>query len=117
MSVEKRVKFYGYDICEKRILRVRMEHFVEYNSWNGVNCGEKWHIFNVWLYLITGISGRSQILFALTYTTRYLDLLTNFVSLYNTFMKVVFLAASYATLWLIYMKFRATYDQNHDTFR
>jgi ER lumen protein retaining receptor len=32
-------------------------------------------------------------------------------------MKVVFLAASYATIWLIYMKFRATYDQNHDTFR
>jgi len=65
----------------------------------------------------SGISGRSQILFALTYTTRYLDLLTNFVSVYNTFMKVVFLGASYATLWLIYMKFRATYDQNHDTFR
>lgn len=64
-----------------------------------------------------GISGKSQLLFALTYTTRYLDLVTNFVSLYNTFMKVVFLAASYATIWLIYMKFRATYDQNHDTFR
>ncbi|CAG7724416.1 unnamed protein product [Allacma fusca] len=64
-----------------------------------------------------GISGKSQLLFALTYTTRYLDLVTNFVSVYNTFMKVVFLAASYATIWLIYMKFRATYDQNHDTFR
>ena len=68
-------------------------------------------------FIIVGISGKSQILFALTYTTRYLDLLTNFVSVYNTFMKVIFLAASYATLWLIYMKFRATYDQNHDTFR
>lgn len=65
----------------------------------------------------SGISGKSQILFALTYTTRYLDLVTNFVSLYNTTMKVVFLAASYATIWLIYMKFRATYDHNHDTFR
>jgi len=64
-----------------------------------------------------GISGKSQILFALTYTTRYLDVFTNYVSLYNTSMKVIFFAASYATLWLIYMKFKATYDSNHDTFR
>jgi len=65
----------------------------------------------------SGISGKSQILFALTYTARYLDLVTNFVSVYNTSMKILFLAASFATVWLIYMKFRATYDQNHDTFR
>ncbi|XP_057368080.1 ER lumen protein-retaining receptor-like [Daphnia carinata] len=64
-----------------------------------------------------GISGKSQFLFALVYTTRYLDLLTNFVSLYNTFMKVVFIATSYGTLYLMYVKFRATYDRNHDTFR
>lgn len=32
-------------------------------------------------------------------------------------MKVVFIGASYATLYLIYMKFKATYDRNHDTFR
>jgi len=65
----------------------------------------------------SGISGKSQILFALTYTARYLDLFTNFVSLYNTSMKILFLVASYATIWLIYMKFKATYDHNHDTFR
>ncbi|KZS20444.1 ER lumen protein-retaining receptor 2 [Daphnia magna] len=64
-----------------------------------------------------GISGKSQFLFALVYTTRYLDLLTNYVSLYNSFMKVVFIAASYGTLYLMYVKFRATYDRNHDTFR
>ncbi|CAH0563563.1 unnamed protein product [Brassicogethes aeneus] len=64
-----------------------------------------------------GISGKSQILFAIVYTTRYLDLLTAYVSLYNTFMKFIFLATSYATIYLIYMKFKATYDQNHDTFR
>ncbi|CAG0893470.1 unnamed protein product [Darwinula stevensoni] len=64
-----------------------------------------------------GISGRSQLLFAIVYTTRYLDLLTNFVSIYNSVMKVVFIAASYATLYLMYMKFKATYDHNHDTFR
>ncbi|MPC38685.1 ER lumen protein-retaining receptor 1-B [Portunus trituberculatus] len=64
-----------------------------------------------------GISGKSQVMFAITYTARYLDLLTNFISLYNSTMKVIFLAASYATLYLIYMRFKATYDHNHDTFR
>lgn len=37
---------------------------------------------------VSGISGKSQILFALVFTTRYLDLLTSFISLYNTSMKV-----------------------------
>jgi ER lumen protein retaining receptor len=32
-------------------------------------------------------------------------------------MKIVFLSASFATVYLIYFKFRATYDSNHDTFR
>jgi len=64
-----------------------------------------------------GISGKSQILFALVYFTRYLDLFTNYISLYNSFMKIVFIGASLATLYLMYMKFKATYDRNHDTFR
>lgn len=64
-----------------------------------------------------GISGRSQILFALVYTTRYLDLFTNFISLYNSTMKVFFIATSCATIYLMYAKFKATYDHNHDTFR
>jgi len=69
------------------------------------------------LFFFLGISGKSQILFAIVYTSRYLDLLNTYVSLYNTSMKLVFLASSYATLYLIYLKFRATYDRNHDTFR
>jgi ER lumen protein retaining receptor len=64
-----------------------------------------------------GISGKSQILFATVYATRYLDLFTSFVSLYNSFMKVLFLVASFATLYLIYNKFKATYNRNNDTFR
>jgi ER lumen protein retaining receptor len=32
-------------------------------------------------------------------------------------MKIVFMAASFATLYLMYIKFKATYDRNHDTFR
>jgi ER lumen protein retaining receptor len=64
-----------------------------------------------------GISGKSQILFGLVYITRYLDLFTNYISLYNSFMKIVFIGASLATLYLMYIKFKATYDRNHDTFR
>ncbi|XP_046660157.1 ER lumen protein-retaining receptor [Homalodisca vitripennis] len=64
-----------------------------------------------------GISGKSQVLFAIVYTARYLDLVTTYISAYNTTMKVFFLAASYGTIYLMYIKFKATYDHNHDTFR
>lgn len=67
--------------------------------------------------MFSGISGKSQILFAIVYTTRYLDLLTTYISAYNTVMKLVFIVASYATIYLMYVKFKATYDHNHDTFR
>uniref|UniRef100_A0A3P8TL13 ER lumen protein-retaining receptor n=1 Tax=Amphiprion percula TaxID=161767 RepID=A0A3P8TL13_AMPPE len=68
-------------------------------------------------WLLAGISGKSQVLFALVFTTRYLDLLTSFISLYNTTMKIIYIGCAYATVYLIYMKFKATYDGNHDTFR
>ncbi|XP_055372914.1 ER lumen protein-retaining receptor [Condylostylus longicornis] len=64
-----------------------------------------------------GISGKSQILFLIVYMARYLDLFTTFVSLYNSIMKVVFLLSSSATAYLMYVKFKATYDHNHDSFR
>lgn len=56
-------------------------------------------------------------LFAVVFTARYLDLFTNYISLYNTCMKVVYIACSFTTVWMIYSKFKATYDGNHDTFR
>lgn len=64
-----------------------------------------------------GVSGKSQILFCLVFTTRYLDLFTTFVSVYNSVMKFVFLLAAFATVYLVYFKFKPTYDSNHDTFR
>uniref|UniRef100_A0A8B9YET9 ER lumen protein-retaining receptor n=1 Tax=Bos mutus grunniens TaxID=30521 RepID=A0A8B9YET9_BOSMU len=67
--------------------------------------------------LVDGISGKSQVLFAVVFTARYLDLFTNYISLYNTCMKVVYIACSFTTVWMIYSKFKATYDGNHDTFR
>nr|XP_056712483.1 ER lumen protein-retaining receptor 2-like [Euleptes europaea] len=67
--------------------------------------------------LCAGISGKNQLLFALVFTTHYLDLFTAFISFYNTSMKLIYIACSYATFYLIYMKFKATYDGNHETFR
>ena len=65
----------------------------------------------------SGISGRSQILFALVFITRYLDLFTHFISLYNTIMKVFYISSSLGTIYLMYVKFKTTYDRQHDTFR
>ncbi|KAF0760247.1 ER lumen protein-retaining receptor [Aphis craccivora] len=87
--------------------------------------GDLSHLLAILLLLVkiwktrscAGISGKSQILFAIVYTTRYLDLFTSFVSVYNSFMKVVFLTASYGTLYLMFFKFKPTYDHNHDSFR
>lgn len=66
---------------------------------------------------VAGISGKSQILFALVFATRYLDLFTNFVSVYNSVMKVIYIGCAFTTVYFIYVKFKATYDGNHDTFR
>lgn len=73
--------------------------------------------FHVPSSFLPGISGKSQILFTIVYISRYLDLFTTYVSLYNSVMKLVFLAGSGATIYLIYLKFKATYDHNHDSFR
>lgn len=34
-----------------------------------------------------------------------------------SFHQVIYIGCAYATVYLIYMKFRATYDGNHDSFR
>lgn len=73
--------------------------------------------FLVNFFSFSGISGKSQIMFALVFTSRYLDLMTNFISLYNSTMKMIFIVSSYATVYLVYHKLKATYDSNHDTFR
>jgi len=66
-----------------------------------------------------GISLKSQELYLLVFVTRYLDLFYNFISLYNTVMKLVFLTSSFAVIYLMMFvpSIRATYDREHDTFR
>ena len=62
-----------------------------------------------------GISLRSQVLFAIVWVTRYLDIFSNFFSVYNTIFKIIYLVTSFYTIYLISKKYRPTYDKDHDT--
>lgn len=85
------------------------------------------HLFSVLVLLVkiyatkscSGISLKTQELYALVFLTRYLDLLTSFISVYNSVMKVVFISSSIAIVWCMraHPLVRRTYDKDVDTFR
>ena len=60
-------------------------------------------------YLWSGLSLKTQSLYAIVYITRYFDLLTGWVSVYNTFMKLFFILSSWYIIYLIVIKFRYVY--------
>lgn len=66
-----------------------------------------------------GISLKTQELYALVFVTRYLDLFSDYISFYNTIMKIIFIASSISIVW--YMRshkiVRRSYDKEQDTFR
>ncbi|KAI7906077.1 putative ERD2-ER lumen protein-retaining receptor [Cokeromyces recurvatus] len=64
-----------------------------------------------------GISLKSQILLCVVFLTRYVDVFYHFYSVYNTSMKIFFIASSIYVIYLMKVKFKATYDPNLDTFR
>ncbi|VDD76643.1 unnamed protein product [Mesocestoides corti] len=64
-----------------------------------------------------GLSGKTQLMFALIFTTRYLDLFIYFVSTYNMLMKIAFVILSYLTCYLMFFKFKTTYNKEDDNFR
>ncbi|CAD5222637.1 unnamed protein product [Bursaphelenchus xylophilus] len=66
---------------------------------------------------VNGISGKSQILFALTYTCRYFDVYVIYLSLYNTLMKAFYLSAFYLALYLIFIHYRSNEASEQDSFR
>ncbi|XP_020575913.1 ER lumen protein-retaining receptor A-like [Phalaenopsis equestris] len=89
--------------------------------------GDMTHLFSVLVLLLkiyatktcSGISLKTQELYVLVFLTRYLDLLTVFVSVYNSVMKVVFISSSIAIVWCMraHPLVRRTYDKELDTFR
>ncbi|CAG9464900.1 unnamed protein product [Pedinophyceae sp. YPF-701] len=89
--------------------------------------GDLSHVFAVIVLLLkiyatkscAGVSLKTQAMYVAVFCTRYLDLFTHFVSLYNSVMKVVFLGCSGATVYLMtkHKKISRTYDKDHDSFK
>ncbi|KAF6266618.1 KDEL receptor A [Scenedesmus sp. NREL 46B-D3] len=89
--------------------------------------GDMMHLLSIIVLLLKitgikscrGVSLKTQELYLLVFITRYLDIFTNFVSLYNTVMKLVFLGTSSAIVY--YMRYhriiKLTYDKEQDTFK
>lgn len=65
-----------------------------------------------------GISLKTQELFLLVFLTRYVDLFTNFISLYNTTMKIAYITSSAYIIYMIRFKepYRSKYDKSQDSF-
>ncbi|XWS22360.1 hypothetical protein CRYUN_Cryun29cG0027100 [Craigia yunnanensis] len=89
--------------------------------------GDMTHLFSVLVLLLkihtikscAGISLKTQELYAIVFTTRYLDIFTSYISLYNMIMKLIFLGSSFSIVW--YMRHhkivRRSYNKDQDTFR
>lgn len=89
--------------------------------------GDMTHLLSIIVLLLkirttkscSGISLKTQELYVIVFLTRYLDLFTRYVSLYNTVMKVVFIGTSIGIVW--YMRYhkvvKQTYNKNEDTFQ
>ena len=63
---------------------------------------------------VAGLSGISQVFYAIVFSTRYLDLFTNFLTVYNTTMKCLFISFTYLTIFLTFCTYRDTYDSKND---
>ena len=63
---------------------------------------------------VSGLSGISQVFYAIVFSTRYLDLFTNFTSVYNTWMKCIFVILTYLTVFLTFRTYKDTYNSKND---
>ncbi|CAM9000777.1 unnamed protein product [Rhodiola kirilowii] len=93
--------------------------------------GDITHLISILILLLkiyatkscSGISLRTQELYALVFVTRYLDLVTDFISVYNTdtVMNIVFISSSLAIVWCMRSHkdkvVKRSYDKELDTFR
>jgi len=82
------------------------------------------HIVSICLILLrilqqktcAGLSKKTQIAYCIVFSLRYMDLFTNFYSLYNTVLKVLFIATSYWIVWLMWKDpvVPGTYDREQN---
>lgn len=88
--------------------------------------GDMSHVVSIFVLILrlrssksaVGISLKTQELFLIVFLTRYLDLFTTFYSVYNSFMKVAYIAATTAIIYMIRFKepYRSKYDKSQDSF-
>jgi ER lumen protein retaining receptor len=88
--------------------------------------GDMSHVVSIFLLLLrliakknaNGISLKTQELFLIVFITRYLDLFTTFYSLYNSVMKLLYIAATGCIVYMIRYKepFVSKYDASQDSF-
>ncbi|ODQ68629.1 ER lumen protein retaining receptor [Nadsonia fulvescens var. elongata DSM 6958] len=64
-----------------------------------------------------GISIKTQILYSIVYVTRYIDVFTKWISLYTFVMKLIFIASSFYTVWLMHNTYKSTQNPQIDTFK
>jgi len=83
--------------------------------------GDLLHLLSIFILLVKiyaskssrGVSLKTQFLYMIVFLTRYLDLFYNFLSLYNTVMKVIFILTS--ILIVCMMKFVSPYKESYDS--
>jgi ER lumen protein retaining receptor len=88
--------------------------------------GDMFHVISIFILLLrlrvtknaVGISVKTQELYLVVFVSRYLDLFTTFYSLYNSLMKILYIAS---TSYIIYMirgtePFKTNYEISHDSF-
>ena len=79
-------------------------------------------IVTIFLKIITsqsckGISGKTQILYLLVFLTRYIDIFFNFISIYNTSIKIFFIVSSSINIYLVFIRYKGTISSDLDSFR
>jgi len=90
-------------------------------------CGDMSHVFSIIILVLrlrvaknaAGISLRTHELFLLVFLTRYTDLFTTYYGIYNSVMKVLYIATTGSIVYAIRCKepICSTYDKSQDTFR
>lgn len=89
--------------------------------------GDLMHLASIFILIVKiyggkksckGISLKTQFLYLLVFLTRYMDVFTNHISLYNTVMKIFFIVSSGFIVYLMKYKspFCDTYDGKTDSF-
>ena len=91
--------------------------FCPQNSILTIFCYECLQRKKCYKYLQTNFFLRSQILFLLVFLTRYMDVFTHFISMYNTSIKIFFIISTTTNIYLVFVKYAGTISSDMDTFR